>query len=117
MNLYGIKIRTFYLHFSTITRGGATEFSKRKDCTTAQSFDAWRARHAWLSHEEVSVCTSCTSLPGITRVKMATARSLCKVCRSFLSTNVILQSQSGQTSAKVNSAVGLEFGSCFINVF
>ena len=53
----------------------------------------------------------------ITRVKMATARSLCKVCRSFLSTNVILQSQTGQRSAKVNSAVGLEFGRCFINVF
>ena len=54
MNLYGIKIWTFYLHFSTITRGGATEFSKRKDCSTAQSFDAWRAKHAWLSHEERS---------------------------------------------------------------
>ena len=49
--------------------------------------------------------------------KMATARSLCKVCRSFLSTNVILYSQTGQTSAKVNSTVGLEFGRCFINVF
>ncbi|CAH3140785.1 unnamed protein product [Porites lobata] len=39
----------------------------------------------------------------ITRVKMATARSLCKVCRSFLSTNVILQSQTGQRSAKTAS--------------
>lgn len=62
MNLYGIKIWTFYLHFSTITRGGATEFSKRKDNINAQPFYAWRARHAWLSHEEVSVCPSCTSL-------------------------------------------------------
>lgn len=52
----------------------------------------------------------------ITRVKMATARSLFK-SRSFLSTNAILQSQTGQTSAKVNIAVGLEFGRCFINVF
>ena len=63
LNLYGIKIWTFYLHFSTITRGGATEFSKRKDCNAAQPFDAWRARHAWLSHGKVSVGTSCTSLP------------------------------------------------------
>lgn len=87
---------SFRLPFSPITRGGATKFSKKESWSHCASI--WRMARKECWDERLRGRCQRSFRP---RINMAVSSGLCKICRSFISTNASLQSITARTSAKV----------------
>ena len=103
IRFHGLYITSFHPPFSPITRDGATKLRKREEFTSAHLFSAWRSEDAGTRAHETS------AFIGV-KIKMAAVTTLCKMCRTYISTNIAMHSQTAKAAAKVGAC----FTSCLL---
>ena len=75
----------------------------KEDFTSAHLFSAWRSEDAGTRAHETS------AFIGV-KIKMAAVATLCKMCRTYISTNIAMHSQTAKAAAKVGAC----FTSCLL---